>query len=68
MLMHQLVLLPNGDVTICCADLNSKGVIGNITTNSLYDIYTKPQRLQMLYEFIKGKKNEIDLCKECETF
>lgn len=68
LLMHQLVLLPNGDITVCCADLNSKGVIGNITKDSLFDIYRKPQRLEMLKKFIKGKKKDIDLCKDCETF
>jgi len=68
LLMHQLVLLPNGDVTVCCADLNSKGVIGNISKESLFDIYNKPRRLKMLSKFMKGKKKEIDLCKDCETF
>jgi radical SAM protein with 4Fe4S-binding SPASM domain len=68
LLMHQLVLLPNGDVTVCCADLNSKGVIGNILTENLFSIYRKPLRLEMLHKFIKGKKKEIDLCKDCETF
>lgn len=68
LLMHQLVLLPNGDVTVCCADLNSKGVIGNITKEDLFSIYNKPQRLAMLHKFMKNKKHEIDLCKDCETF
>ncbi len=68
LLMHQMVLLPNGDITVCCADLNSKGVIGNIKKERLFDIYKKPQRLEMLHKFIKGKKKEIDLCKDCETF
>lgn len=68
LLMHQLVLLPNGDITVCCADLNSKGVIGNINKDNLYSIYTKPQRLEMLKKFMKNKKHEIDLCKDCETF
>ena len=68
LLMHQLVLLPNGDVTVCCADLNSKGVIGNITTEKLFDIYSKPERREMLHKFMQGKKKEIELCKDCETF
>ncbi len=68
LLMHQLVLLPNGDITVCCADLNSKGVIGNILKESLFEIYNKPKRLEMLSKFMKGKKKEINLCKDCETF
>ena len=68
LLMHQLVLLPNGDITVCCADLNSKGVIGNVLNESLRTIYNKPQRKDMLKKFMQGKKKEIDLCKDCETF
>ncbi len=68
LLMHQLVLLPNGDITVCCADLNSKGVIGNINKDDLFTIYSKPQRLMMLQKFMKNKKHEIDLCRDCETF
>jgi len=68
LLMHQLVLLPNGDITVCCADLNSKGVIGNINKEDLYTIYNKPKRLEMLQKFMNNKKHEIDLCKDCETF
>lgn len=68
LLMHQLVLLPNGDITVCCADLNSKGVIGNINNENLFSIYNKPQRMEMIRKFMKNKKHEIDLCKDCETF
>ncbi|MEO6902440.1 MAG: radical SAM/SPASM domain-containing protein [Bacteroidia bacterium] len=68
LLMHQLVLLPNGDITVCCADLNSKGVVGNISQEKLGAIYNSKKRIDMLQKFVKGKKNEIDLCKDCETF
>lgn len=68
LLMHQLVLLPDGDVTVCCADLNSKGVIGNIKENSLFDIYNSPKRRKWLELMFKRKKDQIDLCKNCETF
>ena len=68
LLMHQLVLLPNGDVNVCCVDLNSKGVVGNIKKNSLFDIYNSPTRRKWLELMFKGKKDQIDLCKNCETF
>lgn len=68
LLMHQLVLLPNGDINVCCTDLNSKGVVGNIKNNSLYDIYNSPTRREWLALMFKGKKSQIELCKNCETF
>lgn len=68
LLMHQLVVLPNGDVNVCCADINSKGVVGNINDNTLFDIYNSPTRRKWLELLFKRKKSEIELCKNCETF
>lgn len=68
LLMHQLVFLPDGNVTVCCVDLNSKGVVGNIKENSLYDIYKSQKRVKWLDLMYRGKKSEIELCKNCDTF
>ena len=68
LLMEQMVLLPNGDVTICCSDLNSEAVIGNILKTDFIDIYNSETRMRYLYLHLKGRKNEIDFCKGCETF
>lgn len=68
LLMKQLVILPNGDVTVCCSDLNSRGVVGNLNKQSLYDVYQSPKRLKWLKLLYQNKKEEIDLCRQCETF
>jgi radical SAM protein with 4Fe4S-binding SPASM domain len=68
LLMEQLVLLPNGDVTICCNDLNSKSIIGNITKTDLMDIYKCEERVRFLKLHLQGNKDQIPLCKNCETF
>ncbi len=67
-LLKNLVILPNGDVTVCCADLNSRGVIGNITKNSLEDIYLSGRRMDMLDLYRNGKMEDIDLCKDCAGY
>lgn len=66
-LMNGIVVLPNGDVTICCIDLNSVGVVGNIHKNSLYNIYNSKARRNIVKKILKGKKKEIYLCKNCEA-
>jgi radical SAM protein with 4Fe4S-binding SPASM domain len=68
LLMEQMVLLPNGDVTICCNDLNSKSVIGNVLKTDFMDIYNCEQRVRYLKLHLQGKKDQIPLCKNCETF
>ena len=68
LLMHQMVLLPNGDVTVCCNDLNSKGVIGNLNNQSLFDVYSSAERREYLDKLNSGRKHELELCKNCESF
>lgn len=68
MAIDQMVLLPNGDVTICCSDLNSKGVIGNFLKDDLYSIYFGKKRRAYLDLLFKGDKHKIPICKDCETF
>jgi radical SAM protein with 4Fe4S-binding SPASM domain len=68
LLMEQMVILPNGDVTICCNDLNSKSVIGNIMETSFIDVYKSKKRVTFLKLHLQGKKDKIPLCRDCETF
>lgn len=63
-----LVVLPSGDVTVCCADLNGRGVLGNLAESSLRELITGPKRSRMLELFAAGKKDEIELCKDCTGF
>jgi hypothetical protein len=61
------VLLPNGDVVLCCMDYNLKHVIGNLLTQT-YDEMMQGKPLQDLI-----KMNEADgfdkcsICKSCEN-
>jgi radical SAM protein with 4Fe4S-binding SPASM domain len=61
------VLLPNGDVVLCCMDYNLKHVIGNL----LKQTYEEMMQGEKLAEIIK--MNEADgfdkcsICKSCEN-
>jgi radical SAM protein with 4Fe4S-binding SPASM domain len=67
-LLKNLVILPNGDVTVCCADLNSRGVVGNLSEEKLVDIFFSLKRLNIVNLFSRGKKEKIDLCKSCAGY
>lgn len=62
---NNLVVLPNGDVTVCCADLNSRGVIGNVKTESLADILNCEERKRMIVLMKRRRRREINLCVNC---
>jgi radical SAM protein with 4Fe4S-binding SPASM domain len=68
LLMKQLVILPNGDVTVCCNDLNAEGVVGNVLNTPLYDIYKSTRRLEYLRLMKNSRKDEIDLCRKCVSY
>ena len=64
-LQETLILLPNGDINVCCADANSRGIIGNLYESDLYSIYNSKKRKLMIRKIRKGRKNEVNLCKNC---
>jgi len=68
LLMNQMVILPNGDVSVCCNDLNSEGVVGNILEDALYEVYKGQQRLRYVHLLHEGRKDELDLCRNCVSF
>ncbi len=68
MMLDQLVVMPNGDVSICCNDLNAKAVVANIHENGLYAAYHSPMRQQWLNSMARNRSSDIPLCASCERF
>lgn len=62
---NNLVVLPGGYVTVCCADLNSRGVIGNICDGDLDELINNKKRKDMIKLMDQGKRNIIELCQNC---
>jgi MoaA/NifB/PqqE/SkfB family radical SAM enzyme len=67
-LQREMVLLPDGRVSVCCADLNARGVIGNANDSSLREIFNADERASMIEAFRQGKKASIPLCKDCAGY
>ena len=67
-LLRELVLLPDGRVTVCCADLNARGVIGDLGESSLRDIFDSEGRASMIDAFRQGNKASIPLCRDCAGY
>jgi MoaA/NifB/PqqE/SkfB family radical SAM enzyme len=67
-LQREMVLLPDGRVSVCCADLNARGVIGNINDSSLREVFHSDQRASMIDAFLRGRKASIPLCKDCAGY
>lgn len=60
---YMLVILPNGDVTGCCA-INPPVIYGNITKNSLTEIWDCEIRSQFLYTQVHDRTTNA-ICRNC---
>lgn len=68
LLERNLVVLPDGRVTVCCNDLNARGVIGSILETSLAELAAGPTRQTMLAAFRAGGPTAVPLCRDCSGF
>jgi len=60
-------VLVNGDVIMCCFDFNSEMVIGNLSRDSLEDIYSSPLFDDISNHHKKGTCNNSGLtCRGCD--
>jgi radical SAM protein with 4Fe4S-binding SPASM domain len=63
--MHRNILLPNGDIVLCCHDYGMENVLGNLNTGNYRDLFNGQQ-----YKRITARQdNENDgdlLCRYCD--
>jgi radical SAM protein with 4Fe4S-binding SPASM domain len=61
------VLLPNGDVVLCCMDYNLKHIIGNLLTQTYEEIFKGKPLLDLIEMNEADKFNKCSICKSCEN-
>jgi len=59
----------NGDFSICVRfDPYKEGVIGNVQTQSINEIWHSEIRIKWLRNHIKGQRDKINLCSKCHFY
>lgn len=61
------VLLPNGDVVLCCMDYDLKHVIGNLLTQSYEEVMQGEKLAEIIKWNEEPKFNKCSICKSCEN-
>jgi hypothetical protein len=61
------VLLPNGDVVLCCMDYNLKHIIGNLLTQTYEEIFEGKPLLDLIEINEEPKFSKCSICKSCEN-
>jgi radical SAM protein with 4Fe4S-binding SPASM domain len=62
--LEKNVLLPNGDVSLCCVDYGRRHVLGNLTSESYNQLHQNDAFKEILRR-MNGKKGDL-LCRTCE--
>ncbi|MBF0300553.1 MAG: SPASM domain-containing protein, partial [Oligoflexia bacterium] len=64
--LHHLAVNVGGDVSICVRfDPKKLGVVGNVTTQTLDEIWNSPRRREYLQLHKTGNRNQVPLCELC---
>jgi hypothetical protein len=61
------VLLPNGDVVLCCMDYNLKHVIGNLLKQTYEEIFAGEQLAEIIKMNEAAGFDKCSICKSCEN-
>ena len=61
------VLLPNGDVVLCCMDYNLKHIIGNLLEQTYDEIFQSKPLLDLIAMNEKPEFNKCSICKSCDN-
>jgi hypothetical protein len=64
--LHFNILIPNGDVVICCMDYGTEHVIGNLLEGSYEDLFASAEYRRIVRGF-DDEEEEI-LCRYCDTY
>jgi Iron-sulfur cluster-binding domain len=59
------VLLPNGDVVLCCMDYDTKHIIGNLLTQSYAELFTGPELTRIKELNLNPCATDKTLCRTC---
>lgn len=62
---YNLIINPDGQVTLCCADWKRKFVVGDLKEQSFYDIWNSDKLRNFWIDMLKGKKNKYEMCQKC---
>lgn len=62
---YNLLINPDGDVTVCCADWKRKLVVGNVAKENFVDIWSGEKLRDFWKDMLSKKKNKYEMCQKC---
>jgi sulfatase maturation enzyme AslB (radical SAM superfamily) len=63
--LNQIMVLWDGRVSLCCFDGDGEDIFGDLTTQTIRDIFNGGRALEVRTAHIEGRRADIDLCRGC---
>lgn len=64
---QQLIIRPTGEISLCCNDALGQYTMGDLTKESILDVWYGKKYIDIRKKIAEGRKN-IKICQECDTF
>ena len=64
-ILYSMVINSDGTVSACCSDWDQKIIIGDIKTQSLFEIWHSKAHLNLIKTHLDGRRNEHKTCGSC---
>ncbi|MDR1701496.1 MAG: SPASM domain-containing protein, partial [Sporomusaceae bacterium] len=63
---HQMVIRPDGKVSLCCNDALGKMTLGDLTQESIENIWHSQEYVTVRAKLTQGRQH-LELCKHCDS-
>lgn len=64
---RQMVVRPDGKVSLCCNDALGKMTMGDLNTQSIEEVWNSPQYRAIRLSLAHGRENVTPLCTSCDS-
>jgi radical SAM protein with 4Fe4S-binding SPASM domain len=61
-----MVVYWDGSVVLCCADMFSSTVVGDLKSNSITEIWNGPQLKKYREQMVSRKRFDVAICQDCD--
>ena len=61
-----MVVYWDGSVVLCCADMFSRTVVGDLKLNSITEVWNGPQLKKYREQMVSRKRFDVAICQDCD--
>ena len=61
-----MVVYWDGNVVLCCADMFSRSIVGDLKSNSITEIWNGPDLKKLRGQMVNRQRFEVPICQDCD--